>query len=379
MTGDYPRFSPDEFARRRRLLFAVAGEAGLDAILVYGADRSGSAVQWVTGWPVTREAVVLMQPDRPDLMWVQFYNHVPNAARLAPETQVIWGGPSTFATVADTLAARGIARLGTIGPLRHTDHQRLEAGLVDVVSLDSTYTRLRMRKSAEEIGWLRTGADLSDRAVVALRDGLRPGLNEYDLGALVEGAYVPVGGTTHIHYFGVTSMSEPRSFVPSQWPSTRQVRPGDILTTEISASWWGYPGQVLRTMTVGVESTARYRALHEVADAAYNALVDRIQPGLHVSELVDAASLIDDAGYTICDDLVHGFGGGYLPPVLGTRSRPAGPIPDLVLEEGMALVVQPNVITPDERAGVQTGGLVLVTAHGCEELQRAPRGLWQTG
>jgi Xaa-Pro dipeptidase len=42
-------------------------------------------------------------------------------------------------------------------------------------------------------------------------------------------------------------------------------------------------------------------------------------------------------------------------------------------------VVQPNVITPDERAGVQTGGLVLVTDTGVEPLQQAPRGLWRAG
>ena len=30
-----------------------------------------------------------------------------------------------------------------------------------------------------------------------------------------------------------------------------------------------------------------------------------------------------DTGYTIIDDLIHGYGGGYLPPVLGSASRPA--------------------------------------------------------
>lgn len=379
MNDEYPRFSDDEMLRRRALLIDAAGDHDLDAILLYGADRSGSAVQWATGWPVTREAVVLMQSDRRDQMWIQFYNHVPNAARLAIDTEVGWGGPSTFDTVTDALAARGINRLGTIGPLRHPDHHRLESGSTTVVPLDRTYVGLRMRKSPEELDWLRRGAELSDRAVVALGEGLRSGLDEYELGALVESAYVSLGGTTHIHYFGVTSMSAPRTFVPSQWPTARHVQNGDVVTTEISASWWGYPGQVLRTMSVGAEPTRQYEALHDVAEAAYDVLIDRISPGVHVSELVEAADLIDDAGYSICDDLVHGFGGGYLPPVLGTRSRPAGPIPDLVLQPGMALVVQPNVITRDERAGVQTGGLVVVTADGCEELQRAPRGLWQVG
>jgi hypothetical protein len=39
------------------------------------------------------------------------------------------------------------------------------------------------------------------------------------------------------------------------------------------------------------------------------------------------------------------------------------------------VVVQPNVVTPDETAGVQTGELLLVTESGAERLHTAPRGL----
>ena len=46
--------------------------------------RFGSAVAWLTGWPVTREAVVVHTPGERDLLLVNFYNHVPHAraARL---------------------------------------------------------------------------------------------------------------------------------------------------------------------------------------------------------------------------------------------------------------------------------------------------------
>ena len=40
----------------------------------------------------------------------------------------------------------------------------------------------------------------------------------------------------------------------------------------------------------------------------------------------------------------------------------------------MTVVIQPNVITRDEQAGVQTGELVLVTETGWESLHRFPRG-----
>jgi hypothetical protein len=41
----------------------------------------------------------------------------------------------------------------------------------------------------------------------------------------------------------------------------------------------------------------------------------------------------------------------------------------------MMLVVQPNVITPDLRVGVQTGELLLVTEDGHEPLHGFERGL----
>jgi Xaa-Pro dipeptidase len=91
--------------------------------------------------------------------------------------------------------------------------------------------------------------------------------------------------------------------------------------------------------------------------------------------VVEAALVIEEAGFTTVDDLVHGLGGGYLPPVLGSRSRTLQPVPEMTFAEGMTVVVQPNVATPDGRAGVQTGELLHVTATGCERLHAFPRGL----
>jgi Xaa-Pro dipeptidase len=139
-----------------------------------------------------------------------------------------------------------------------------------------------------------------------------------------------------------------------------------------------YSGQLLRTVAVAAEPSADVQRLHEVAEAALDAVAARLRPGVHAQELVDAAAVIEDAGFTTVDDLVHGFGGGYLPPVVGSRSRAIRPTPDVTLETGMTLVVQPNVATTDGRLGVQTGELLLVTEDGAERLHDFPRGLVRT-
>jgi Xaa-Pro aminopeptidase len=204
-------------------------------------------------------------------------------------------------------------------------------------------------------------------------------MDERALWRLCEQAYMGEGGTTWIHYFGVTSMAAPDCCVPAQYPSARRVRRGDVIFCEISAQFWEYPGQVLRSFTVASEPTALYRDLYATAAAAFESILRVIKKGTPASALVEASRVVEETGFTTCDDLVHGFVGGYLPPVLGSASRPAGPVPDLVLQAGMTLVVQPNVVTTDGRAGVQLGELVVVTEIGYERLHGAPAGFLRLG
>jgi Xaa-Pro aminopeptidase len=49
-------------------------------------------------------------------------------------------------------------------------------------------------------------------------------------------------------------------------------------------------------------------------------------------------------------------------------------VPEFTFESGMTVVVQPNVVTKDERAGVQRGELLLVTDAGAERLHSYPPG-----
>jgi Xaa-Pro aminopeptidase len=378
----YPRFGDGEMARRRAAVEGVMAEHDVEHLLVYGANRFGSAVGWLTRWPVTREALVVLTPGERPVLIVDFYNHVPNAQRIATECDVRPAAPSGIATAVEELRARGAAgrRVGVIGPLGHAAHARVQALAGEVVALDAAYTRLRLVKSAEEIDWLRVGCALTDDAVRALRDGARPGLDERELGALVEHAYVARGGTTHIHYFAATSMAAPEMAVPAQWPSTRTLQAGDALTCEISASWWDHPGQLLRTFAVAAEPAPLYRELHAAADAALDAILAILRPGATAADVVAAAGVIEDAGFTTRDDLLHGFVGGYLPPVLGSPSRQlTDAVPEFTFAAGMTVVVQPNVVTPDESAGVQTGELVLVGPDGPERLHHVERGLLRAG
>jgi Xaa-Pro aminopeptidase len=376
--SEFPRFSDAEFARRHQALGRAMQKHEVDHLLIVTDHRAGNAPQWVTGWPGTVEAYVVFKPGERMTMHVEWFNHFPLAQRIAQGVDVRWGEHRGIHKTVEELKRRGAKRIGLIGPLVLSKCRVLEEHFT-VLPLEAEYVRLRLVKSEEEIDWLRIGARLSDAGFQELFQHTKPGMTERELANLVERAYVGQGGTTFIHYIGVTSMAAPHLCVPPQFPSSRKVATGDVVFCELSASWWDYPGQVLRSFTIGADPTPLYRELHATAEAAFDAVTSVICQGTTMQEIVDAAGVIEERGFTIYDDLLHGFGGGYFPPVLGSKSRPAGPLPQMTLEANMTVVVQPNVVTRDHKAGVQVGELIRVTHTGFERLHSAPRGFFRTG
>jgi len=372
-------FSEAEMGRRRHALDGIMTAAQVRHVVLYGANRAGSSVPWITGWPVTREAHVLLSPGERPVLLVNFYNHVDDAIRRAPQAQVRWAGPDPVRTLCALLAERAPGPVGLIGALPFEQYLALSRER-QVRDLAGGYVKLRLSKSDEEIAALRRAAALTDVAAVALVDSSSLGCTEHQLSARLEHAYVSRGGGHHIHYLAVTSMSDPDRCLPAQWPSERKLARGDILTFELSAtSAPDYPGQLLRTFTAGADPTPLVADLHAVAQEAFEAIERRLRPGVLPAELIEAASVVEEAGFTTVDDLVHGFGGGYLPPVFGSAGRALGPVPDQPLESGMTVVVQPNVVTRDRRIGVQTGELLHITDSGSERLHTFPRGLGRIG
>jgi Xaa-Pro aminopeptidase len=374
----YPRFSEPEMARRRAAVEELLARAECDHLLFCGANRFGSAVQWLTQWPVTAEAVGVMSPREHDALFVQYVNHAPQARILADKADVNWGGESSIVAAIGVLAKRGARenRVATLGPVSAEQNAALSAKFGKLKSLNRDYIRLRQVKSPEELDWLRIGAYFSDLGMAALRDGLKIGMSERELGDLVERAYISQGATNVIHYIGTTSMSAPDLGVPRQFPTTRRLQAGDVVVAEISAAFWEHPGQVLRSFALG-EPTKLYRDLHAAADAAFDAIAAVLKAGATPADVIEASSAIEGAGFTIIDDLLHGYGGGYLPPILGCKSRPAGPVPSKPFRAGQTVVIQPNVVTRDGNAGVQTGEMVVITDSGIEKLHSITRGFVQ--
>ena len=243
----------------------------------------------------------------------------------------------------------------------------------ELVDVTREYASLRRIKSDEEIERLRGAAELSDLAITTLVEVAKPGVSETELVALVEESYRRRGGTTRITFLRSMPMDAPNGCLPAQNPSSRRLERGDVIITEFSASLWCYSGQVHRPVFVQAEPTEDWLAMFDAARDAYDAITGCMTPGSTEGDVITNASVIASGGYAIYDDLIHGYGTDYGPPLVdrsciqywnGGGEPPAG----RTIERGMTIVVQPNPITPDERMGLQLGALTVVTPTGAESL-----------
>lgn len=371
--SQYPTFSAAEHDRRAASARSRMAEQDLEALVLYGAGRNAD-VSYLSGWPGTRESYLIVPRTGDPTLLVQLFNHVPNARRTTVVEDVRWAGVDSAATVAGALREHGIerGRLGLVGAVPWQHHARLSRALPDVewVEASALVRGLRLVKSAEEIERIRIAARFTDMAMAALERDVRPGMREDQLAAVVEGAYAREGGTHGIHFMATTPMSAPRIGVPSQIQSRRPIARGDVLITEISAEHWGYTGQIHRAYAIGGPPTDAYRRMHDAAVECYARVVSVLRDGATAEQVVDAAAVVHERGYTLYDDLFHGA--NQLPPILRTRATAHGAIPDFTFRTDMVVVVQPNVVTDDARMGLQVGETLRITATGTERLHSYP-------
>lgn len=379
--GLYPRFSDGEFANRYALVRDAMRAEDLEALVVYGNWSSYNEVQYFSNFPVAWEGVVIFPLEGEPVLLVNFYNHQPNARRVSFIEDVRWIGPDLGRTVADDLRQRGVrGKVGIAGQIPLQRYQNVRAALEpsEVVDFTQRIIDLRLVKSDEELAFIRRGAELTDKTMEALEHEARPGLVEHDLARIVQSAYLGEGGRNVIHFMGTTPMSAPTVPVPAQHQSMRRIEAGDVLLTEISACYHGYMGQILRPFAIGAPPTDEYRRMYDVAVDTFERIKGVLRAGATSDDVIAQGDAIQEAGYSIYDDLLHGLNGGSWMPILWTRQMRPEP-PTFVFQENMTVVIQPAVVTTDASRGVQVGELVRITHDGAESFHRYPMRFTECG
>ena len=379
-----PRLTSAEYQRRYELTREWMTGADIEALVIYANSYGGDHIRWLSAFAPRHDTYLIFPRVGAPTLLTQLFNHVPNAKHISVVADTRWGGADSASTVADELSKRSIARgkVGLVGRVPYKDYQTLAAKSTRVEWVDaaSGFQSLRLVKSQAELEWLRKGAAHTDAAIAALIDAAAPGVSEHELAAAIESAYVRAGAEHALHFLSSTPMDAPQAYVPAQTQTARRLQVGDVVISEISAGIGGYAGQIQRPFTVGCRTTPLYKRIYDVAFETYERIMAVLRPGATVGQVLDAADYIQAQGLTVCDDLLHGYGMGYLPPILRTRATAhKNPPDDFVFKENMAVVVQPNVYDPASGAGLQVGNLVVITANGAVSLQKYPMGFHVSG
>lgn len=368
-------------------------DAGLDALVVAGDAGFGAThVRYLTNYSPSFVTyfVFFADEDARSLLLAGLSNHKQYVREVADADDVDVMLPDPMGRVADRLAA-GDAAAGTVGIVGH--HPRYEQGMShahyetlsaaipgELVDATVPFIHVVSQKSEEELDRIREAATLTDRGLEAVADAVEPGATERDVLDALDRLYLDTDGSLGTSFITSAPMDGAESGEPLPWhtPSSREIQRGDVVTTEMGAAVGGYRSQVHRTFTVGREPTETYESLWTVAKAAYDDMVAAIRPGNTVADVHEALGAIEESRFRLYDVALHGYGNGYLPPYVGTESSnywPGGPDPvteGWTFEEDMVVVVQPNVVTPEERHGLQLGSAVVVRDGEPEVLQEYP-------
>ncbi|HEX8176608.1 MAG TPA: Xaa-Pro aminopeptidase [Pyrinomonadaceae bacterium] len=180
-----------------------------------------------------------------------------------------------------------IARMRAMGWRRAVPPQ-------SIVDTGTILHEMRLIKTEEEIELMQRAADIAAEAhQLAMREA-RPGLNEYEIEALIEyhfrksGASGPaytsiVGGganATILHYIN----------------NDEELRDGDLLLIDAGAEYQGYASDITRTFPVNGRFTKAQREIYELVLEAQNACIEMIRPGVTMDELHERSVEILTAG-----------------------------------------------------------------------------------
>ena len=177
--------------------------------------------------------------------------------------------------------------------------------------------RLRARKSDAELAALRTAIEIT---VLAQQEAMRliePGMNEFEVEALIEYTFRRYGAERP----GFASIvgSGPNSTSLHYNANDRVMRDGDVVVMDVGALWGGYSADVTRTVPVGGTFSPEQRALYGIVLDAQAAAERAAVIGVSWTELTQAAARVLSDGLTrlglieASDAVYDAEGGGVRP------------------------------------------------------------------
>jgi Xaa-Pro aminopeptidase len=242
------------------------------------------------------------------------------------------------------------------------------ASIVDAAPILASARRI---KTEYEIQCFRTGCEIGKRAISAVAELARPGVNDVDVKAELMGTLFRGGCSSHtllLFHSGSRSVHGAMGgSLPS--PQGRILEEGDIINAEFDAMFEGYCAQFNQPFFVGKVDDA-WEEIAAIGAESFEAGLAALRPGLSAGELqMLMKAPVLEGGHQVLGPMFHGLGGSFEAPVAQT-SLGTSYVEDLdiVFEPGMVLELEPHVVARDFSRGASFGCPVLVTPNGCQPL-----------
>ena len=252
----------------------------------------------------------------------------------------------------------------------------LDAALADFCDLEDAsdlVSRLRVVKSKAELAYVRRAAQLADLAYDEAHRLARPGTDEGDILAAMQGIIFANDGDYPANEFIIGSGQD--ALLCRYKSGRRKLSSPDQLTLEWAAAYRHYHAAMMRTIPIG-QATALHKKMHVVNLVAMEACMAALKPGRPIGEVFDAyARICDDAGMQQHRLNATGYS-------LGTTFAPnwmdwpmfyhGNPV---LAAESMVFFLHMILMDSDNNHAMCFGQTVVVTATGCESLSQRPMDL----
>ncbi|WP_440764039.1 M24 family metallopeptidase [Natronorubrum sp. DTA7] len=256
-------------------------------------------------------------------------------------------------------------------------YTRLQQNLPDAEFEDATLlvSWVRIKKSEQELEYMREAARISENAMQAGIDAIGEGVPEYEAAAAIYEQLIRGTDEYGGDYPSIVPLmpSGDHTDTPHLTWTDRPFEDGDPVIIELSGCRHRYHSPLARTTFVGDPPDV----LEETADIVVEgieAALDAVEPGV-TCESVEKAwrDTIAQYGLEKEDRIGYSMGLGY-PPDWGEHTASIRPGDETVLEESMTFHMIPGIWT--EAVGMEISETFRVTSSGAETLADFPRKLF---
>lgn len=233
---------------------------------------------------------------------------------------------------------------------------------------DTLLRDMRSVKNETELSLMQQAQKLTDDTFSYIVERIETGRTERDVMLDME-FYMRRLGSEGVS-FDFIVVSGKNSSLPHGVPTDKKIERGDFVTMDFGAVIGGYHSDMTRTIAVGAVSDEQKLVYDTVLKAQLSA-IDAVKSGVVCKDIDKIArDLIYAAGYEGC--FGHGLGHSvgveiHERPNFNTRC-------DTVLKAGTVMTVEPGIYL-ENRFGVRIEDMVFVTADGCINLTKSPKGL----